>query len=164
MSGFPLFSICCGWGVPSPAGTNPLIYWMSLCGHCSPCQIQPWLFPGRPGWGWGPGECFLGALHITNGVGTSCGWRNGDGARLGCAPKAQLPPSPGALLGPWAVRGTGLLSALAGARRLSWCLAFLFQIPKDPWSHTNQVSAQQKLQLSLQKGFKSQRKGLLMAV
>lgn len=28
-------------------------------------------------------ECFLGALHITNGVGTSCGWRNGDGAKLG---------------------------------------------------------------------------------
>lgn len=60
-------------------------------------------------------EHFLGALHITNGVGTSCGWRNGDGARLGCAPKAQLPPSPGALLGPRAMRGTGLLSGLAGA-------------------------------------------------
>lgn len=25
MSGFSPFSICCGWGVPSPAGTNPLL-------------------------------------------------------------------------------------------------------------------------------------------
>lgn len=46
-----VFFICCGWGIPSPAGINPLLL-LDVSFHC---QIQLWLFPGRPGWCWCPG-------------------------------------------------------------------------------------------------------------
>lgn len=66
---------------PLLLGLTPCFCWMSG-GYCPPCQIQLWLFPRKARLGLGPWargasgqEAFLGALYITNGVGTSCGWR-----------------------------------------------------------------------------------------
>lgn len=88
---FPL--VACGVS-PLLLGLTP---WFRLRsdGRRPPCQIRPALQNGsgssREGLGGGrravgqggagQGE-FSGALCITNGVGTSCGWRNGDRARL----------------------------------------------------------------------------------
>lgn len=76
-----------------------------------------WLFPRKPGWGLrGCGgkeeqdrESFSGTLDITNGVGTSCGWRNGDQASLGWALAAQSACSvAGILLSSWDQEGCGV--------------------------------------------------------
>lgn len=105
-------------------GMSPLLLgvtpWFCLrSGGCRPlCQIQPSLQNGsgspQEDLGGGRGAVgqggaaqggFSGALCIANGMGTSCGWRNRDQARLGWTPAAHLPPSAcsparAALLGP----------------------------------------------------------------